>query len=91
MDQRRLGFGITLVGVLGTALAAFANPLGIGNDEVFGWLQTTGVIVGAIVALLGLALASGRIGSRTSSAATTDSTQSTTVVTDSPTSDEPTP
>ncbi len=88
MDQRRLGFGITLVGALGTALAAFANPLGIGNDEVFGWLQTTGVIVGALVTLLGLALAMEWIPARTRSAATTDSPPSTTAVADPPTPDE---
>lgn len=48
---------VALVGAVGTAIAALANPLGIGETEVFGWLQITGVIVGAVVTLLGLAMA----------------------------------
>ena len=54
-----MGFGVTLVGALATVVAAFANPLGIGETEAFGWLQITGVIVGGLVTLLGLAMAMG--------------------------------
>jgi NADH:ubiquinone oxidoreductase subunit 6 (subunit J) len=57
MDERPLGIVVALVGAAGAMISALANPLGIGETEVFGWLQITGVIVGAIVALLGLALA----------------------------------
>jgi hypothetical protein len=57
MEERPLGIVIALVGAVGTAIAALANPLGIGETEVFGWLQITGVILGAAVTLLGLALA----------------------------------
>jgi hypothetical protein len=57
MEERPLGIVIALLGAVGTAIAALANPLGIGETEVFGWLQITGVIVGAVVTLLGLAMA----------------------------------
>lgn len=57
MDERPLGIVIFLVGAVGAVISALANPLGIGEEEVFGWLQITGVIVGAVVALLGLGLA----------------------------------
>ena len=52
-----MGIVVALVGAVGVAIAALANPLGIGETEVFGWLQITGVIVGAVVTLLGLAMA----------------------------------
>jgi hypothetical protein len=52
-----MGIVVFLLGAVGTAVAALADPLGIGEGEVFGWLQITGVIIGGIVALLGLALA----------------------------------
>jgi hypothetical protein len=57
MEERPLGLVIALVGAVGTAIAALADPLGIGEGNVFGWLQITGVILGAAVTLLGLALA----------------------------------
>jgi NADH:ubiquinone oxidoreductase subunit 6 (subunit J) len=57
MEERPLGIVIALVGAVGAAIAALANPLGIGQTEVFGWLQITGVVVGAVVTLLGLAMA----------------------------------
>ncbi len=49
------------IGVVGTAIAALADPLGIGEGEVFGWLQLTGVILGGIVILLGVVIATGWI------------------------------
>ncbi len=57
LEERTLGIVIALIGAAGTAAAALADPLGIGEGNVFGWLQITGVIVGAVVTLLGLALA----------------------------------
>ena len=81
-DGRLLGIVIALVGAAATAIAALANPLGIGEDEVFGWLQITGVIVGSLVTLFGLALAMQWMPNqrRTTTAATP--AQNTTVVTD---------
>jgi hypothetical protein len=57
IDERPLGIVLLLVGAVGTAVAALADPLGIGEGEVFGWLQITGVIVGGIVTLVGFAMA----------------------------------
>jgi hypothetical protein len=54
-----MGILLVLVGGVGTAIAALADPLGlsINADGTFGWLQIVGVIVGAIVVLLGLVTA----------------------------------
>jgi drug/metabolite transporter (DMT)-like permease len=57
MNERPLGIVVALVGAVGLAISALANPLGIGEEDVFGWLQITGVIVGAVVTLVGLAIA----------------------------------
>jgi drug/metabolite transporter (DMT)-like permease len=83
MDERPLGIVVALAGAVGLAVSALADPLGIGEGHTFGWAQTTGVIVGAVVLLLGLALAMswlpypGR--TRTTAAA---GTQNTTIVSD---------
>src|ERR687884_674635 len=59
MDPRPLGIVLVLIGGVGTAIAALADPLGlsINADNHFGWLQLVGVIVGAVVVLLGLVTA----------------------------------
>jgi hypothetical protein len=57
MDPRPAGLIIAMVGAVGTAVAALADPLGIGEGNVFGWLQLTGVIIGGAVTLLGLVTA----------------------------------
>jgi hypothetical protein len=57
IDERPLGIVIMVVGVVGTFLAVFADPLGIGEGHVFGWLQITGTILGGLVILCGLAMA----------------------------------
>ena len=59
MDPRPLGVLLVLIGGVGTAIAALADPLGlsINADGTFGWLQIVGVIVGAVVVLLGLVIA----------------------------------
>jgi hypothetical protein len=82
IDRRGLGILIALVGAAATAIAALANPLGLGEDEVFGWLQITGVIVGAVVTLLGLALAMEWVPYPRRTTTTATSAQNTTVVTD---------
>ena len=56
-DPRPAGLALVVLGILGTAIAALADPLGIGEGETFGWLQLTGVILGGIVILLGLVFA----------------------------------
>ncbi|CAN5249985.1 hypothetical protein BH09ACT13_BH09ACT13_02920 [soil metagenome] len=57
MDSRPLGVVLLVGGAVGTAVSALADPLGIGEGNVFGWLQITGVVVGAVIALLGVAVA----------------------------------
>jgi hypothetical protein len=56
-DPRPIGILLLIVGAVGTAVSALADPLGIGEGDVFGWLQITGVVIGAVVTLLGLAIA----------------------------------
>src|SRR5437870_4128634 len=56
IDERPLGIVLVLVGAVGTAIAALADPIGIGEGHTFGWLQLTGVIIGGLVILLGLAM-----------------------------------
>jgi hypothetical protein len=57
MDPRPFGFVVTLIGVAGLVISAFADPLGIGQADGFGWLQILGCILSAVVALVGLAIA----------------------------------
>jgi hypothetical protein len=57
MDPRPFGFVVALIGAAGLLISALADPIGIGQAEGFGWLQILGVILGAVVALLGLAMA----------------------------------
>jgi hypothetical protein len=88
MDPRPLGIVLAIVGAVGTAVSALADPLGIGEGNTFGWLQITGVIIGAIVILLGLVIAAewvplpGRASSGSGTAGGGSAPQ-TTVITDS--------
>jgi hypothetical protein len=52
-----MGLVLVIAGALGAVVSALADPLGIGEGHVFGWLQITGVIIGAVVFLLGLVIA----------------------------------
>ncbi len=47
--------GKTLM-IVGILISALADPLGLGRSPGFGWIQTLGVIVGALVILAGLYL-----------------------------------
>ena len=44
------------VGVLLVLISLFADPLGLGRSPGFGWRQTLGVIIGALVILAGFYL-----------------------------------
>jgi hypothetical protein len=57
IDERTLGLVLVLVGAVGIAVSALADALGIGEGDVFGWLQIAGVVIGGIATRLGLALA----------------------------------
>ncbi len=43
-------------GVLLVLISAFADPLGLGQSPGFGWRQTLGVIIGALVLSAGFYL-----------------------------------
>ncbi len=63
MDRKLVGGVVTAAGVALLVLSALADPIGIGDDDEFGWKQTTGVIVAAVAIVAGLALrARGRTG-----------------------------
>ena len=47
-------------GVLVVLIAAFADPMGLGRSAGFGWRQTLGVVVGALVVLAGVYLRRGK-------------------------------
>jgi hypothetical protein len=57
MTRQSLWVVLALAGLVALLLSAFANPLSIGEDGVFGWLQWTGVIVGAVALTLGVVMA----------------------------------
>jgi hypothetical protein len=57
MDPRPFGFVVALIGAAGLIVSALADSIGVGQAEGFGWLQILGVILGAVVILLGLAIA----------------------------------
>lgn len=84
MDERPLGIVLFLLGAVGTAVAALADPLGIGEGEVFGWLQITGVIIGGIVTLVGLVMAMEWVPypGRTRAGTVSNAEQNTTIVED---------
>jgi len=44
------------IGALLVLIALFADPLGLGRSPGFGWRQTLGVVVGALILLGGLYL-----------------------------------
>jgi hypothetical protein len=84
-----MGILFVLIGGVGAAIAALADPLGIAINapHTFGWLQIVGVIAGAVVVLLGLVIATEWVplpwGSRAGSSAGTTAAPQTTVVTGS--------
>jgi hypothetical protein len=57
VSSRRIGVVLAAVGAIVLAVSALADPLGIGGADGFGWKQIVGMIVGAGVAILGVALA----------------------------------
>jgi hypothetical protein len=92
IEERPLGIVVFLIGAVGAMVSAFADPLGIGTEDVFGWLQITGVILGVVVALIGLALAAEWIPypARERAVTTSNAGQNTTIVEDRTPRDRPT-
>jgi hypothetical protein len=56
MDRPMLARIVIGVGVLLILIALFADPLGLGRSPGFGWRQTLGVVVGALVVSAGVYL-----------------------------------
>jgi hypothetical protein len=90
-DPRPIGVLFLIGGAVGTAVAALADPLGIGEGHIFGWLQITGVVIGAVVTLLGLAIATEWVPIPGRTARGTGASQNTTIVSDSTRTQRPTP
>jgi hypothetical protein len=53
MDRRWKGYALAAVGALLVVVSALADPLGIGEGGGFGWKQTVGVVVGALLFVVG--------------------------------------
>jgi hypothetical protein len=56
LNRKLVGAIVAAGGVALLVLSALADPLSVGNENGFGWKQVTGVVVGAVVAVAGLAL-----------------------------------
>jgi hypothetical protein len=52
-----MGIVVGLIGAVVLAVSALADTLGIGEGHTFGWLQILGVILGAVILLLGVVIA----------------------------------
>lgn len=61
MSRKTLGFILVALGVIVLIVALFADAFGIGEGTAFGWKQILGSIVGALVALAGLWLATRKV------------------------------
>jgi len=88
-----MGIVVGIVGAVVLAVAALADSLGIGEGHTFGWLQTLGVVLGALILLIGLAIVVGWIPTRRKTVVTSspDGTTTTTVVEESPPAAAPPP
>jgi hypothetical protein len=83
MDPRPAGIVVGLIGAVVLAVSALADTLGIGEGHTFGWLQILGVILGAVILLLGLAIATQRVPVPGRRRTVVTSGQNTTIVEDS--------
>ncbi len=54
MRYNYFGIFLIVVGLAALLISALADPIGIGGQSGFGWKQVVGVIVGGIVAIVGL-------------------------------------
>ena len=56
MRSKTLGWALVVAGGILVVLSAFAEPLGLGDDDGVGSKQLAGMIVGGVVVAAGLAL-----------------------------------
>lgn len=54
MNKRNLGIALFVVGAALVIISILADTLGIGGQSGFGWKQTIGVVVGAVILIAGL-------------------------------------
>ena len=59
MDRKRLSWGVVVVGAALLAVSALADPIGLGDGGGTGWKQILGMVAGAVVIVVGLALMRG--------------------------------
>ena len=55
MDRRLVAWIVVVAGAVLLVLSVLADSIGLGGEDGFGWKQTTGVVVGAVVLVGGLA------------------------------------
>jgi peptidoglycan/LPS O-acetylase OafA/YrhL len=56
MDRPMLASVVIGGGLFLVLISLFADPLGLGRSPAFGWRQTLGVVVGALVVIAGVYL-----------------------------------
>jgi hypothetical protein len=54
MNEKTLGTGLLVIGVLLFLVSAAADTIGVGGAPGFGWKQITGVVVGIAIAAVGI-------------------------------------
>jgi len=55
MERRLVAWIAVVAGAVLFVLSALADSLGLGDGDGFGWKQTAGVVLGALVVVAGLA------------------------------------
>ncbi len=58
MSQKTIGYIVVAVGVILVIMAVLADSLGFGVGRGFGWKQIVGSVVGVLLAVVGVWLAS---------------------------------
>lgn len=54
MSKKRVGVALVVVGVLLFLISAAADPLGIGGSPGIGMKQVAGIVIGVVLAAIGL-------------------------------------
>jgi hypothetical protein len=57
MDRRVLGWALSGAGVVVVFVSAFADQLGLGTQDGFGWRQAAGIAGGVVIAVVGVLMA----------------------------------
>ena len=57
MSRTSVGWAITAIGIVVLIVSALADQIGLGNTDSFGWKQILGVVVGAVIMVLGFIVA----------------------------------